>query len=295
MIATKDRDSVLLHCLNETLPPTAITATLYHPDGTELWSSVVAPPSLRSVSSVSTTTKPGELELITTSSVGGKPGDLARVIDSLGSHWDSILIGSTAILAKVAEFGGVSSTVESVWCPEIRITIPAAYLSETGDNYRLQIETTDADGYDHETNVNFPVSLLALDLTISPRDYMDAYPVAANDLTDIESRADWPRLVREAVSVVERKLAADHRVASMLISSVSLRQAVAAALHLIIGQSAVPENWADDKATWIQSVKSNFGLVMRDCLSSASYDADGSGTASADEKMPSTGHRRLIW
>jgi hypothetical protein len=124
---------------------------------------------------------------------------------------------------------------------------------------------------------------------------MDAYPESSVDLSVIESRPDWPRLVRKAVEMVEAKLAAQEMVYTAIISSVSLRRSVAAALRLILSGSMVPAAHAANPTAWMDRVKNDFSSVVRDTMAAAYYDRDKSGTASASEKLPVTGSRRLKW
>ena len=306
MIATMGQTARLRHRLAGMTPPSDLSCALYAPDGTEKWTSDLTPPVAVDVSSGAATTETdeaifvldyeeaeGEEEVETLTAASG---DLVRAVDSLGTIHDCILVGISADdTMKVASFGGKASEVASVWLPEITISIPGDYLDAVGDGWRLEIVSEDEDENEYRTQEYLTVGRLSLDISISPREYMDMYPGGVSDLAEIEARYDWPRLVREAVAEVEAKLLAQAKIYTAIISPVSLRRAVAAALMKLLGSGTVPEQYADSKRDWLDYLRSNFASVMRDCMNSAHYDSDLSGTAADSERLPTTGHRRVRW
>ncbi len=289
MIATINQTARLRHILGTEQPPTAIAWTLYDPAGTSKGAGDLTPPAPLAVAEGRIGPDHQTAILTVASQIAGSTGDLLRVLDEYGQIYDAILAGSTATTIKAAQLAAEPTEVVSVWCPEVVIEIPAEMLDETGTNWRLEV---DVDGALH--NIYLSVGRLSLDIHISPREYMDAYPGSVNDLAAID-RPDWPRLVRQAVSLVERKLSADGRIYTAVVSSVSLRAAVAAALQTIVGSGEVPEAWTDIKSQWHDRINNEFRQVMTDVLASASYDKDLSGTVSETDKLPTTSHRRLKW
>ena len=301
MIATAGQAAKVRHTLAGSTPPSALAATLYAPDGTIAVAEFeIAPPILLAVSSGRATTATDEAILPyempdveegeDEPTLTAKPGDLARAVDVWGTVHDCVLVGYSDDEIKVASFGGDPTEIESVWFPEILIELDDDAFATTGPGYRLEVE---ADG--DKTQIHIVAGKLSLDISISPREYMDMAPGAVADLADIESRADWPRLVREAVAEVESKLLAQDRITSAIIGPVPLRRCVAAALHKLLGISAVPPQFQGDARAWLEHLRSQFASAMRDCMGAAYYDADMSGTISASEKLPTLGHRRVRW
>ena len=287
MILTKDRASTVPHLIPSGVVPSAIAWTLYDMSNEALASDqALTPPTDYTVSSAAAGTGADEVVLTLAATPSEfSAGDTVRVRDTWGRDFDGVVYGvnTSGKQLRVSDCPITASEVATCWNPRIAVPIFDTYVDEVGDGWRAKFAITQA-GIVTYTNVYFAVALVSLDLSISPREYLDHHPDAAADLAHLETRKDWPRLIEVAAERVEERLRGEKRWYSLIVSATGLRRAVVEALHMILAPSWAPENV--DRLEWKRDAVAGFNEAIASLLASGSYDDDASGTADDDEEAP---------
>ena len=283
MILTKDLAGLVPYLIPGGDLPSSVSWTLYDRTATALASDqAITIPTLFTVSSASELSGNDEIAItLAAAPTGIAVGDTVRLRDSYARDFDCAVWGvdATAKTIRVADFGGIASEVETCWNPKVTVPIAAIHLDESGDGWRV---TLDIDGT--EDTIWFSVALMSMDLSISPRDYLDRHPEASNNLAHLESRRDWKRLIGVAGEKVEERIRTRTKWYSLIISSTGIRRAVVEALNVLLSSETCPAgvNLLD----WLDRSEARFNSAVSDLLSSGYYDDDESGTADTDEESP---------
>lgn len=294
MIFAKDTDGKLVYLLPEGPPPTSITWSLYDPDGNAaLASQTVDPPTAYTVSSGTQNNSPDDVTLTCAEApteVG--PGDIARVLDTWNAYHDGLCYGRNGTDLRVADVPHtLADEPSTVYNPEVEIEIPASALDETGNGWRLDV--TIVQGGETIKDTLWPsVGLYLVQMQVSPREVMDRFPAIRSDLAHLETRRDWPRVIRRAVTMVENSILGTEKWYTQLVSPTGLRNAVAAAAWMILAPTAVPENY--DAAEWGRDAERTYTEAISILLSSAYTDKDLSGTIETDERNPLANQFELV-
>jgi hypothetical protein len=287
MILTKDRASTVPYLIPSGVVPSAIAWTLYDMTNTALASDQpVTPPTSYTVASGAA--GDGADEVVLTLGVAPAEfavGDVVRVRDTWGRDFDGVVFGvnTSAKQLRVADCPIDASEVATCWNPLISIPVSASYVDEVGDGWRVKLAITQSGTVVYD-NVYFAVALLSLNLTVSPREYLDHHPESANDLAHMETRKDWSRLIAVARGRVEERLRGEKRWYSLVVSSTGVRRAVIEALHMLMAPSWAPESV--DRMEWKREAVAGFNESIAALLASGSYDADASGVVDDDEDAP---------
>lgn len=294
MILTKATDGQITYLLPSGPPPTSISWALHDPAGNEhLAAQAVTPPTLYAVSSGEANSSPDDVTL----SCAAPPtelaaGDIARVADDWGKISDGLCYGRSGSDLRVADVPHtLDDEAATVYNPEILLEIPGAQLDATGDGWRIDIVMVQ-DGVTIKDTLWPSVGLYTVSLRISPREVMDRYPTIRSDLTHLETRRDWDRIVARAVGLVEETILGQAKWYTQIISPTGLRAAVCAAAWYIIAPTAVPEG--HDADTWITRAERSYTEAVSAMLASAYTDADLTGKIDDDERNPRARQFHLV-
>lgn len=284
-ILTKDRASSLAYLIPEGSPPSFVLWTLYDRTATILASAQpITPPTEYTVDSAAAGAGVDELVLTLSATPSEfSVGDVVRVRDDWGRDYDGYVHGvdSSGKRLRVADCPATASEVATCWAPTVSVPIGSSYVDETGDGWRVTLDITQPEGTTQDT-IYFSVGVVSLELTISPREFLDNHPEAAVDLAHLESRKDWPRLVDAAKGRVEEKLRGAKRWHTLIVSSTGLRRVVVEAVNMILAASWAPSGV--DRLAWKDDARAGFNAAVADLLASGHYDEDLGKTADSDEE-----------
>ena len=153
--------------------------------------------------------------------------------------------------------------------------------------WRVTVTVTSSPSY--TTEIWLACALFAVDLTISPREYLDQHPDAAADLASLEQRRDWRRMIRSASERVVARLLSHERVYSALYSPVGLRRCIVEALHCALAGVQIPLPWAQAPEQYIERCERQYTAAVEELLATAHYDSLDAGTvAGSDAPRPRT-------
>ena len=266
----------------------SISYTVYDPDGVSQATGSITPPTSYPATATEGTYA-NEATLTSTSTPAQvEVGGTVRVLDTWGQVFDCNVYGKKSKSVRVSDFGGAATEVTSFYNPVVSIPVSSAVLDDTGNGWRADL-TWVSGGATYRDTLYFSVCLVSLNLTISPREYLDYHPEAATDLAALERRKDWPRLVRAATTLVEERLRSMDRWYSAIVSPSGLRRCVAEALHVLLAPSSVPEGYKTNPADWTGRAEKRFNGAIADAMAGAYYDEDQDGTVSEEEKLAPAG------
>jgi len=295
MILAKDTDGQCSYLLpSGSSPPTSITWSLYDPDGNaHLTGQPLTPPLAYTVDSGEDNESPDDITLACTVAPAEiQPGGIARIVDEWGRVVDGLCYGRKDTELRVADVPHELATeAASVWSPEVEISIPAAQLDETGAGWRIDLVIVQ-DGATVRDTVWFSVGLYLVSMRVSEREVLDRHPAARSDLVHAETRRDWPRIIGQAIRMVEETIQGQDRWYTQLVSQTGLRSAVVAAAWKIIAPALVPDGY--DAAAWGETADRDYTAAVGDLLGSAYTDTNLDGIASDDERNPRAHQFRRI-
>ena len=294
MILAKSTDGRISYLLPPGSPPTSIAWALSDPAGnSHLAAQSVTPPSLYTVSSGTANSSPDDVSLVCSAPPTElAAGNIARVIDTYRRVIDGICYGRAGSVVRVTDVPHTLDTeAETVYNPEVVLSIPGAQLDETGNGWRIDV-TIVQDGVTIKDTIWFSVGIYVVSMRISPREVMDRYPSIRSDLAHMETRIDWDRIVARAIGMVEETILGMDKWYTQLVSPTGLRAAVCAAAWYIIAPTAVPEG--HDADTWITRAERSYTEAISALLASAYTDSDNSGTVESDERNPRSMQFRLV-